>query len=112
MRLCKESDFVGAEEVFRRMDSEYPGTLLCPDNIRDLKMRNRFSDPKFRQRIYMMIDKCTGGGCKNEDEMQSFFSEFYIEFNYISDQIDLTKYDKKPVIRTQKLSSYVQMNVN
>ena len=75
------------------MNKDYPNTLLCPDNIRELKMRNRFSDPNFRQRLYLAIDKCTGNNCKNEDEMQRFFSEFYIEFNYISDQIDLSKFD-------------------
>ena len=68
MRACTKEDFQGLDKEFERMSGMNPKSLMCPDDITKLKLKNNPDDtPANTTRVNLVVTSCMGPQCETDE---------------------------------------------
>ena len=67
-RSCIREDFQGLDKEFERMSGSTPKSLMCPDDISKLKLKNNPEDtPANATGVNLIVTSCMGPHCEKDE---------------------------------------------
>ena len=79
-------------------------------------MKNGFNSPK-RTSSTLMITKCPGYDienkkkCQTEEKIKYFVENYVIELSYFGEELDFSKYGKKPTRKKVEMACFVNLSL-